>query len=168
MRRAIFAVVTLMCLSGCGSGGDDETASSAGGGTTAADTAAPEGDAERQVERVFEEYNAALVRGDYPAGCRYLAPETIAKLRANLEKLVGSAPEGCEASLSALYEQLEEAPEQKRQLTEIARSARIDQLEVTGDSAIIDWSAMSAGKRVKISQSARLVDGEWKLVDVSN
>lgn len=191
VRRASFLAVAVLCLSGCGS--DNEPTSSAAeeatpststpatGPTDPAPTAtstpttpsapsgSPEGDAERQIERVFADYNASLVKGDFAAGCRYLAPETIAKLRENLEKVVADPPEGCEAGLRALYQRIDDKyPEQKRQLTEIATTARIEKLTVTGNSAIVNWSAKYEGKRVKLSQSARQVGGQWKLVDVSN
>ena len=36
------------------------------------------------------------------------------------------------------------------------------------DSAIVSWHATVMGTRQPVSQSARKIDGEWKLVDVTN
>jgi hypothetical protein len=32
----------------------------------------------------------------------------------------------------------------------------------------IDWNATVQGKKTQVTQSARRIDGEWKLVDVTN
>ena len=47
-------------------------------------------------------------------------------------------------------------------------SAKIDRVEIKGDNASIDWSATVGGKKTSITQSARRIDEEWKLVDVTN
>ena len=43
-----------------------------------------------------------------------------------------------------------------------------DTIQVTGDAAVINWHADVKGTKTPVSQSARQIDGEWKLVDVTN
>jgi hypothetical protein len=160
MRAFAVAVVAgiLASASGCDNGG----ASHARGATTT--TAISTADAKRQLRHLFHAYNAALHRGDFGASCNYLAPETIAKLRESLRRLEGSAPAGCRASMTRLYRGLN--PVAMRRLRRGTRTARIERILVTGDSAVIEW--MPGGNRIPNTQSARRVGGEWKLVDVSN
>ena len=165
--------LTLALATGCGS---DKGEQVTGGGSaatstptsTATPTATPAADPEREIRRVFADYNATIRDRRFAAGCLYLAPETVEKLRANLRKLTGSAPEGCEASLTVLYAQILKSSKAERTLDATIRTARIEDVKVTGDAAIIDWSTAPTGKREPISQSARRIDGEWKLVDVTN
>ena len=54
-------------------------------------------------------------------------------------------------------------------LEELYDTAEVDSIKVSGeDSATIDWHATVQGKETPVSQSARKIDGEWKLVDVTN
>lgn len=142
MRRLVVAALTLAALAGCGSSDSSD------------------------IEGVFKAYTGALGRGDYAGGCPYLAPETVTKLRTNLQKLTGRAPGGCEDAMRTLYGKLDD--QERGRMQGVARSMRIEKIDVSGDAAVIDWSSRYDGRRVEISQSARRIGGDWKLVDVSN
>ncbi len=54
-------------------------------------------------------------------------------------------------------------------LEELYATAEVDSVKVSGeDAATLDWHATVQGKETPVSQSARKIDGEWKLVDVTN
>jgi hypothetical protein len=154
--------VLLICavLVGCGGGGgSDESA-------TATKTAA---NAEDQVRDVFAGYNAALLDRDFDKACGYLAPETTAKLRENVKSLkLPNTPDDCEGLLDVLYEQIDKVPDQKKLVEGILKSAELDSVKVNGETATLKWHATVSGKEQPITQTARLVDGEWKLIDVTN
>jgi hypothetical protein len=153
----LIALAVALVVAGCGSdgGGDDDAKKPPSGSS-----------AEQQITKVFDDYNAALLDRDYPKACGYLAPETIAKLRENVKKLDPRAPRDCPGDLELIYGKLH--GKLLERFKNVSRTAHVDKVTVTGDSAIINWTATFLGKRVKTSQSARQVDGEWKLVDVSN
>jgi len=142
----VVVVLAAVAVPGCGGG----------------DEASPEA----QVRAVFGEYNAALADGDYGAACERLAPETVAKLDQNAARLGIGTGGGCAATLERVVDRA--AAQGEIRLDEVAETARVKQVTVTGDAAVIEWSAVYDGRRVPISQSARRVDGSWKLVDVSN
>ncbi len=159
---ACLAGALAMGVGACG--GDDDDGG--GGGDQGGAKPPAGGSAEQQVRQVFEDYTAALGSDDYGTACKYLAPETIAKLEQNVEKLTGSASDDCEGNMRKLYGRV--TGDAAKRLDAVTRTARIDRITVTGDSAIVNWSAEYAGKRVPVSQSARRIGGDWKLVDVSN
>ena len=127
----------------------------------------PAADAETQVRSAFETYNTAITKEDWPGACGQLAPETIDKLKANLARIAGDAPSrSCPETLGGLAAAAEKAG-QRDPIVQVVRTARVKQVEVDGDAAMIDWAGKVRGKEVPVSQSARRVDGAWKLVDVS-
>jgi hypothetical protein len=161
MRSLLALLIAAALLGGCGGGDDDEAA------TPAATQSAA--DAEGDVRETFKEYNSALAERDYDDACDQLAPETVTKLRANVVKAgLADAPEDCAGLLKAIYTETDKDPAQKKTLDEVARSAKIDKVTITGDNAVIDWNATVDGKKTQVTQSARRIDGEWKLVDVRN
>ena len=110
-----------------------------------------------------------MAERDYDGACDRLSPETVTKLRANVVKAgLKDAPEDCPGLLEAIYSATDRDPTQKKTLDEVAKSAKIDKVTVTGDTAVIDWNATVQGKNTQVTQSARRIDGEWKLVDVTN
>jgi hypothetical protein len=159
--RILLALLIAGLLAGCGGGGDEDAA------TPAATQSAA--DAEADVRETFDEYNAALAERDYDDACDQLAPETVTKLRANVVKAgLKDAPGDCAELLKAIYATTDQDPTQKKTLDEVAKSAKIEKVTVNGDSAVIDWNATVQGKKTQVTQSARRIDGEWKLVDVTN
>src|ERR1700742_2781019 len=152
-------------LVGCGGGGGEE-ASPSPKATAAAPKAA---DAEGQIRDAFTSYNAALLDRDFDKACSYLAPETTDKLHENVQKLnLPNTPDDCAGLLDVLYEQIDKVPDQKKLVEDVLTSAKLDKVKVTGQKATLDWHATVSGNKQAISQTARIVDGEWKLVDVTN
>jgi hypothetical protein len=165
------AVLVCVALVGCGGGGGDNdkaspTKTSAPEATATATKAA---DAEGQIREAFKSYNAALLARDFGKACGYLAPETTAKLRQNVKSLkLPNTPDDCKGLLDVLYEQIDKAPDQKKLVEDILKSAKLDSVKVDGEKATVNWHATVNGQNQAISQTARLVDGQWKLVDVTN
>ncbi len=167
--RWLVVAVTVMLISGCGAENDKAAGADGAPSRPATSGATPSAASDEQkLREVFGAYNAAVVEGDAAAACRYLAPESVEKLRANLKKILPSVPKDCEGSTRALYKALEQNPAEAQMLKTVSRTAKIEKLKIVGDSAILDWSARVEGKRVPVSQSARKINGSWKLVDVSN
>jgi hypothetical protein len=161
MRTLLALLIAAALVGGCGGGDDDEAATPAATQSAAA--------AEDDVRETFEDYNAALAERGYDDACDQLAPETVTKLRANVAKAgLKDAPEDCPGLLKAIYAATDKDPAQKKTLDEVARSAKIDKVTVTGNTAVIDWNATVQGKKTQVTQSARRIDGDWKLVDVTN
>ncbi len=159
--RLLLALLIAGLLAGCGGGGGEKAA------TPAATQSA--GEAETSIRQTFETYNAALAERDYDGACGQLSPETVTKLRANVVKAgLKDAPEDCAGLLGAIYSAADRDPTQKKTLDEVAKTAKIDKITVTGDAAVINWNATVQGNNTKVTQSARRIDGEWKLVDVTN
>jgi hypothetical protein len=161
MRSLLALLIAAALLGGCGGGDGDEAA------TPAAKQSAA--DAESEIRETFEAYNTALAGRDYDSACDRLSPETVTKLRANVVKAgLKDAPEDCPGLLEAIYSATDQDPTQKKTLDEVAKSAEIDKITVDGDTAVIDWNATVQGKKTQVTQTARRIDGEWKLVDVTN
>jgi hypothetical protein len=156
--RILCALLFCVALAGCG-GGNDEPAA----------TATATVDEEGQVRRVFNDYNAALAAQDWRKSCSYLAPETAAKLRENVRKLGYTAvPKDCPRLLAATYRAVESRPDQQHVIETVLKTAKVDGINVTGDSAVIDWHADFNGTQQPVEQKARKIDGEWKLIDVTS
>jgi hypothetical protein len=163
--------VLLVCFAfaGCGGGGDSEQETDRDPATRATATPQKSEDPEAEVRKVFDGYNDALESRDWDAACERLAPETTAKLRENL-KALGDAnpPEECEKLFDQLYTAIDKQPAQKQLVDEILKTAELDSVKVSGDKATVNWHATVQGSKRAISQTARKIDGEWKLVDVTN
>jgi hypothetical protein len=164
MRFVPVLLVTVLLI-GCG-GGEEKREPTAR--ETPSATQAPK-EAEAEIRKVFESYNQALADRDWGAACEQLAPETTQKLRQNATTLgLKDLPEDCPGLLGTVYETADKDPQQKALLSEIVNSAKVDNVDVKGDTATIKWSANVQGQNTPISQTARRIDGEWKLVDVTN
>jgi hypothetical protein len=121
------------------------------------------------VRQVFNAYSAALIAHDWTKSCTYLVPETAAKLRANVRKLGYKAvPKDCPRLLAATYGAVNSQKGQKGVFDKVIKTAKIDGIDVTGDKAVIDWHADFGGTQRPVQQAARKINGEWKLVDVTN
>jgi hypothetical protein len=170
MKKTLCALLAAGLLAGCGGSDEEEpTAQSTPAKTEAPAEKQDPAAAEAEIRETFDDYNKALAERDFDAACDGLSPETTAKLRENVKKLgVTAPPDDCGELLGKVYETIDKDPAQKKLIDEIAKSAEIDKITVTGDTAKIDWSAMANGQKTPISQTARRIDGEWKLVDVTN
>ena len=170
----LFGPVLLICLvlAGCG-GGDKKEAASTPAATTAATEAPSEvassGSAdEGEVTAMFNAYLKSLVDRDWDAACSHLAPETTEKLKANIKQLgVTNVPDECADLMGQLYAQIDKDPNAKKAIDDIASTAKVKSVKLDGEKASITWSAKVNGVDTPVTQSARIIDGEWKLIDVN-
>jgi hypothetical protein len=162
--RIFRVLVVCALLAGCGGDEKEQTAAPAKTATPAAQ------DEEAAVREVFDSYLAAMKAQEFDEACSKLAPETTAKLQENVKRLgVADPPESCPDILTLIQETAEKQQGGKELLDELYGSAEIDSIKIAGsDSAIVNWHANVQGKRTPVSQSVRKIDGEWKLVDVTN
>ncbi len=174
-RMKLFAPVLLICLALAGCGGDDakKDAASTPAATQAATEAPSEvassGSAdEGEVTAMFNAYLKSLVDRDWDAACSHLAPETTEKLKANIQQLgVTDVPDECAALMGRLYAQIDKDPNAKKTIDDIAGTAKVKSVKLDGEKASITWSAKVNGVDTPVTQSARMIDGEWKLIDVN-
>ena len=159
--RLIPALLIVGLLAGCG-GGERRPEATPVATQSAADT-------EAEIRAAFDAYNAALLERDFPGACERLAPETTTKLQAKVKEAgMSNAPEECELLLGAIYQATDQDPKRKKLLDEVAKTAKVNGIVVTGDQAVIDWTATLQGEQTPVKQTVRRIDGEWKLVDVTN
>ena len=121
-------------------------------------------DDEGEIRAAFESYNRALATRDWAQACEQLAPESREEVRTSpLSEPAKDCVSGWEQLSADAGEELTRSMTTDERVT----AARIDRIEVTGDSAAIDWHWVDAddGERHAVTQAARRVDGEWKLVD---
>jgi hypothetical protein len=98
-----------------------------------------------------------------------MAPESIASLRDDLRIIYHvNPPEDC----SEVWDELTTRGGEKLTswaLDEIGKTAALDSVEVTGDTATLSWHYRKRGQRAgPLSTPARRIDGEWKLMDETN
>lgn len=166
--RILPVLLIAALLAACGGSDTDDERNEPTARETPAATQAPK-DAEDDIREVFADYNEALAERDWADACEQLAPETTQKLRQNAGTLgLKDLPDDCAGLLGTVYETADKDPQQKELLNEIVKSAKVDSVDVQGDTATINWSATVQGQSTPISQTARRIDGEWKLVDVTN
>jgi hypothetical protein len=174
MKLMPLVLVLALALFACG--GDDEPAEQpAATGTPAAEsTPAPqqatgqESDAEEDVREMFTDYTEALGERDWEEACEHLAPETTDKLKANVAQLgLTDAPDDCQGLMGALYAQIDKDPTAKKTIDDITKTAKVSQVKIDGETASVSWSAKVNGTDTPVTQTARIIDGEWKLIDVN-
>ena len=176
----LMPLVLVLCLALFACGGEDEpseptaTSTPTAEATAAAPTAAPaeatgqDSDAEAEVREMFTDYTKALAARDWDEACEHLAPETTDKLKANVAQLgLTDAPDDCEGLMDALYTQIDKDPTAKKTIDDITQTAKISSVKVAGDTATVSWSAKVNGTDTPVTQTARKIDGEWKLIDVN-
>lgn len=176
----LMPLVLLCCLALFACGGDDEPAEPAGTSTPAAEatqapteaaTEAPAEDAggdEGEVRDMFADYTEALGERDWEEACEHLAPETTDKLKANVAQLgLTDAPDDCVGLMGALYAQIDKDPTAKKTIDDITQTAKVSSVKVDGETATVSWSAQVNGTDTPVTQTARKIDGEWKLIDVN-
>jgi len=157
-------IVLLICvaIAGCGGGKQQE------GDPASRATATPEQttDAETELREVFHAYNSALDARDWDAMCERLAPESVASMREALRVIYDvNPPRDC----SQVFDEF--TTRGGEELTRIAlgdigKTAAVDSVTVTGDTAVLRWHYRKRGQWWgPLSMPARRIDGEWKLVD---
>src|SRR4051812_34538294 len=106
MKIAPLLLISLVLIAGCGGGGDDAKAPAAKQATPAATKSAA--DAEKDVKAMFDDYLDALTARDWDRACSHLAPETTAKLQANIKQLgVTDPPSDCTELMDKLYTEID-------------------------------------------------------------
>jgi hypothetical protein len=164
----------VLVLAGCG-GGDKPQAQNSTPAPAAATpdvtdeaTAVAAGDDEQAVTTMFDDYRAALIARDWDRACSHLAPETTQKLQQNIKSLgVTDPPSECTELMGTLYDTIDKDPSTKKTIDDVTKSAKVTDIKVDGDKASISWSAKVNGVETPVTQSARIIDGEWKLIDVN-
>ena len=172
----LLPLVLLLALTLFACGGDDEPSPSTATSTPPAQaTEAPAEDAgggdaggEDEVREMFADYTKALGDRDWDEACDNLAPETTEKLQSNIKQLgVTNPPTECTELMDQLYDTIDKDPTAKKTIDDITQSAKVDKVTITGEQASISWSATVNGQKTPVTQSARIIDGEWKLIDVN-
>lgn len=112
------------------------------------------------VEAVFHGYYGALLARDFVTACALLAPEAVDRLRDRLAAQ-GTPAEGCEMALDIVLAR----PEAAAHTDEVARTARVHDIRIRGDEALITWSAVAGGQTTTATGSLRRIDDLWRLVE---
>jgi len=158
IRTAVAAAALVAVLAGCGT---------PVAGTPAAQPAPPPPPTtsppdpavdQKAIEGVFHDYYQALQAQDFTTACGYNAPETTAQLLANLRSR-GVEADTCEEGMTAVYA----VPDTARVVDQVADTASIQGVTVTGDLATLTWSSNVNGKRSPATTQLRRVDGRWLL-----
>ena len=167
-------LLVVLVLAGCG--GDDKPQAqnstpappSSTADATEEATSVAAGDDEQAVTAMFDDYRAALIARDWDKACSHLAPETTKKLQQNIKSLgVTDPPSECTALMGTLYETIDKDPSTKKTIDDVTKSAKVTDIKINGDTASISWSAKVNGVDTPVTQTARIIDGEWKLIDVN-
>jgi hypothetical protein len=152
----IAAVLAAAALSACGGGPDAAPAVDAAPSIAAAPDA--RGD-EAVVEAVFRSYYQALMARDFATACALNAPETNAKLVANMAAQ-GTRAGTCEEALAAVYA----LPGASLVADGVGNTAQVKDITVDGDTATISWSFETRGRRQPVDTGLRRIDGQWRLL----
>ncbi|MDA0172306.1 hypothetical protein OJ998_24600 [Solirubrobacter taibaiensis] len=175
----LMPLVVVLCLALFACGGEDEPAAEpqrpastttpapeATESTASDDTNSAGG--EEEVREMFTDYTKALGDRDWEEACEHLAPETTDKLKANIAQLgLTDAPDDCVGLMGALYAQIDKDPTAKKTIDDITQTAKVSEVKIDGDTATVSWSAQVNGTDTPVTQTARIIDGEWKLIDVN-
>lgn len=133
------------------------------GAATAAPSATPR-NAQAKVASMFARYRLALLGRDFAAACRLTAPETDARLISNLG-VAGVFVNDCVEALTWIYDGKRDGGRTPKLADSITRTTKVSKITIKGATATIVWSAELDGRRVSVSNKARIVDGTWQLVD---
>ncbi|WP_214365137.1 hypothetical protein [Pseudonocardia sp. H11422] len=162
MRRipVLIAVAACTVLTACSSVTPDPVGPPA---TPSAVTGSPAATAaEAGVETAFRGYYQALLARDFVTACALNAPETNQQLLANAAA-GGLQANSCEDALTQIYAM----PGAAQTSDGIANSVQVEDVTITGDTAVITWSAELQGERRDARNTVRTIEGQWRLVDVN-
>lgn len=124
------------------------------------------GQAEAQLRKLFDSYHDAWDARDWAALCKTVAPEVTAEVRHTL-KTIGddpNPPRACPDAHAQFHTLVGE--ELADELDgEMARTRALDSVNIKGETAFLNYHYVDEGTRKDLTQHARKIDGEWKLVD---
>jgi hypothetical protein len=173
MKLLPLVLLLSLALFACG-GDEDEPSGSQPAATNTPAAKATEAPAqaaaggEEEVREMFADYTEALGERDWEEACEHLAPETADKLKSNVQQLgLTDTPSDCEGLMDALYTQIDKNATAKKTIDDITATAKVTEVKIDGEAATVSWSAKVNGTDTPVTQSARLIDGEWKLIDVN-
>lgn len=170
MKLMPLVLVLALALFACGGDGDEPAAPAATPTPAATETeaTAEASGEEGEVREMFADYTEALGERDWDDACEHLAPETTDKLKSNVAQLgLTDAPDDCQGLMAALYAQIDQDPTAKKTIDDITATATVREVRLDGETASVTWSAQVNGTDTPVTQTARKIDGEWKLIDVN-
>jgi hypothetical protein len=124
------------------------------------------GRAKAQLRKLFDSYHDAWDARDWDALCRTVAPEVTADVRVTLQKIGDdpnpprACPDAHEQFHSLVGEELADELD-----GEMAETRALDSVDIKGETAFLNWHYVDEGTRKALTQHARKIDGEWKLID---
>jgi hypothetical protein len=127
---------------------------------------ASDGHAEGELQRLFARYHAAWDARDWDALCRTIAPEVTEEVRGTLEKVGGdpNPPRACPDAHEQLHDLV--GHDLADELDgDMAQTRELDSVNVKGETAFLNYHYTDEGTRKDLTQHARQIDGEWKLID---
>ena len=124
-------------------------------------TAAPASGADRAaIEQVFGDYDNALLARDFTTACSLTAPQASTALIKSVAAQ-GSRVTTCEQAFTALYA----IPEARGSLDADARTSKINNVTVAGDTATVTYSGNENGQSQKaLTNKLQRIDGHWLMV----
>lgn len=112
------------------------------------------------IEKVLEEYDAAVLARDFATACSLLVPEAGPAL-VDAVNAGGGMVTTCEQAYAAAYAGAYAA----RQLDEAARSLTISDVTVAGDTASVTFSSEIDGQKLDgLTHKMRRADGRWQIL----
>jgi hypothetical protein len=120
------------------------------------------GDSTAEINQTFKGYYTALLARDFPTACGYTAPESTQRLLSTLATQ-GVQASTCEDALAAVFNE----PGAADISDTIARTAKVNDIQVDGDQATVKWSSTLDGQQQDGTYGMHRIDGQWKLVAVS-
>lgn len=124
------------------------------------------GRAEAQLRKLFDSYHDAWDARDWDALCQTVAPEVTDDVRVTLKKIGGdpNPPRACPDAHEQLHSLVGE--ELADELDgEMAQTRALDTVDIKGKTAFLNYHYVDEGTRKALTQHARKIDGEWKLID---
>lgn len=152
LPRVLLGALLLAALAGCAGG--------AGGGSgTTADASRPASGPERAaIEQAFFGYYRALADRQFAVACGLRAPESIEVLLGKV-RTTDPAVNNCEQALTLLYA----APNAGDLATGIVKTAKVSDVQLRGEEAVISWSGVVAKVPRTSADHLRNVAGSWKV-----
>lgn len=134
-------------------------AAAAGAAAVAVGAVGCGGDPTAEINQTFKGYYTALLARDFPAACGYTAPESTERLLAALATQ-GVRAATCKDGLAAVFDE----PGAADISDTIARTAKVNDIQVDGDEATVKWSSTVDGQQQDGTYGMHRIDGQWKLV----
>ena len=112
---------------------------------------------------MFQSYYQALLARDFGTACELTAPETKAALLENVKRQAKITATSCEDAFTKIYA----TPGAAGVADQIAKTARVTAVQVTGDQASITWTAEVQGSEPTVTNGMRRIEGAWRLLDTN-